>query len=86
MRAMIVALFCVSVVWTSTVRADIKVGTWAPDIEAKQWKNTDEPISLYECRGMVVVLFFWVTWHPGGEYIIPLMNLVSSEFGRQQGV
>ena len=69
-------------------RADLKVGTYAPDIEAKDWMNTDgQPVSLAECRGMVVVLFFWVSWHPGGEYIMPLMTLVNaSRYGQSAGV
>lgn len=61
-------------------------GSYAPDIEAKEWINTDEPISLSEMRGMSVVLFFWVSWHEGGESILPLMNLVNSAIGRSRGV
>ena len=36
---------------------------------------------------MVVVLFFWVSWHEGGEYIMPLMTLVNaSRYGQSSGV
>ena len=66
--------------------ADLEKGTYAPDIEAKDWKNTDEPLSLHELRGMVVLLFFWVSWHKGGEYVMPMMNFINSKFGRSQGV
>lgn len=86
MRALIAAVLCAGLGLAGAARADLEKGAWAPDIEARQWKNTDEPISLYECKGMVVVLFFWVSWHQGGEYIMPLMNFVNSEFGRSQGV
>ncbi len=66
--------------------ADLEKGTYAPDIEAKDWKNTDEPLSLHELRGMVVLLFFWVSWHKGGEHVMPMMNFINSKFGRSQGV
>ncbi len=60
-RALIVAVG-VMLGLSAVARADLKPGTYAPDIEAKDWANTDgEPISLAECRGMVVVLFFWVS-------------------------
>jgi len=86
MRNVIVAMLCAGFAFGSVARADLAKGSWAPDIEAKVWHNTDEPVTLYECRGMVVVLFFWVSWHQGGEYVIQLMNAVNSEFGRRQGV
>lgn len=86
MRAAIIAILCVGFAAGGVVRADLEKGDWAPDIEAKEWVNTDEPITLYECRGMVVVLFFWVTWERDAEDVLPLMNLVNSEFGRSQGV
>lgn len=88
MKAAIVAALCVSFAIGSVARADLKPGTYAPDIEATQWLNTDgQPISLAECRGMVVVLFFWVSWHEGGEYIMPLMTLVNaSRYGQSAGV
>jgi len=63
-------------------------GTFAPDIEAKEWLNTPngEALSLTELRGMVVVVFFWVTWHKGGELVMPLMNEINSKFARNEGV
>lgn len=79
-------MLCVLWVCGSAVRADLAVGSWAPDIEAKDWKNVDEPVSLYECRGMVVVLFFWSSWSGVGEDVLAAMNFVNSEFGRTQGV
>jgi TolA-binding protein len=69
-------------------RADPKVGSYAPDVEAKEWLNTDggEPVSLAECRGMITVLFCWVTWHPGGEYVMPLMASIDNLGGKRAGV
>lgn len=87
MRAWLVALLCMGFALSGRAVADLKKGSWAPDIDAKDWKNTDgEAVSLFDCRGMVVVLFFWVSWHEGGESVIQLMNLVNSQFGRSQGV
>ena len=41
---------------SGTVRADLEIGTYAPDLEAGDWLNTDgQSISLSELRGMVVV-------------------------------
>lgn len=69
-------------------RADLKEGTIAPDIEAKEWLNTDEGVSLSDLRGMVVVLFFWVGWHDGGEAILPLVNQLDNApgLGRSAGI
>jgi len=87
MRTFVIAWVCVLSAVGSVARADLDKGAWAPDIEAKQWKNVDEPVTLYECKGMVVVLFFWVSWwEHGAEYVLPMMNLMNSEFGRSQGV
>jgi peroxiredoxin len=88
MRAALAVALCVSLGLASTVRADPRKGEFARDIEAKEWLNTDgNPISIAECRGMVVVLFFWVSWNPGGEYIMPMMNFVNaSPSGRSAGV
>jgi len=67
------------------------VGDYAPSIEAKEWinveKEEDTP-SLVELRGMVVVLFFWVSWHEGAEHLLPVVNMLSynPKFGRTRGV
>ncbi len=88
MRSIIAAIVCLAVAGGTAGRADPPVGSYAPDIEAKDWMNTDgQPISLAECRGMIVVLFCWVSWHSGGEEILPLMTLVNaSPYGRKAGV
>lgn len=67
-------------------QAALQKGAYAPDIEAKDWINTDEPVSLAELRGMVVVLFIWVTWHPGGDAAMGLMKEVDSQNVRGRGV
>lgn len=86
MRTSIVAVLCVGVLLCAVARADLEKGTYAPDIEAEEWLNTDEPVSLVEQRGMITVLFFWVTWHPGSQYVMPLMNQLNSQIGRRWGV
>ena len=67
------------------------VGDYAPSIEAEEWLNvesSDEIPSLVEMRGMVVVLFFWVSWHGGGEALLPYVNMFSynPQIGRAGGV
>lgn len=69
----------------------LRVGDYAPSIEAAEWLNVesaDEIPSLVELRGLVVVLFFWVSWHGGGEALLPYVNMFSynSSIGREGGV
>ncbi|MEW6251987.1 MAG: redoxin domain-containing protein [Planctomycetota bacterium] len=89
MRPLIIGILCVSILGAGLARADLKTGTYAPDIEAKAWANTDggQPVSLAELRGMVVVLFFWSTWDEIGEHIMPIMTLLGSKrLGQGNGV
>lgn len=39
-----------------------KVGTTAPEIEARDWFNPPPVTNLAEARGNVVLLVFWATW------------------------
>lgn len=57
-----------------------KVGDYAPDFEAKEWilDPGDEPPSLASLRGLVVVVVFWVSWHDGGEILMPYINEASN--------
>lgn len=67
----------------------VKVGSVAPDIEAKEWINAEQtPPSLAEVRGMVVVLFFWVSFHPAGEQVMPTLVALQNqaEYGRTPGL
>lgn len=72
----------------ASARADLEPGTFAPDIEAKEWLNSPEPVSLRDARGMVVVLFFWVSFHGGGQDMMLLINMVENNpsLGRERGV
>lgn len=38
------------------------IGTVPPELEAADWINTDEPLTLKALRGNVVVVEFWATW------------------------
>ncbi|MDX2198696.1 MAG: redoxin domain-containing protein [Phycisphaerae bacterium] len=86
--SMLAGLFGTGVFGPALARAELAKGADAPDIEAREWLNTDKPISLAELRGMVVVLYFWVSFHEGGERILPLMSVVdnSEVVGRRRGV
>lgn len=70
---------------TAAARADLDIGTYAPDFEAKDWLNTDEPVSLIDLRGMIVVVVFWVSWFEGGEFVLPEFSIVNSRDARQRG-
>ncbi len=86
MKAAIAAAVVAALMCGRMAYADLDKGAWAPDLEAKEWYNTDEAVSLNQLRGMTVVVFFWVSFHEGGEHVIPLMNLLNSSLGRTRGV
>jgi tetratricopeptide (TPR) repeat protein len=68
----------------------LQVGDYATTIDAVEWINVDrdEIPSLRELRGMVVVLFFWVSWQGGAEALLPYVNMFSynRQIGRSGGV
>lgn len=68
----------------------LKVGDWAPDFDASDWVNVageDEIPSIIKCRGLAVVVFFWTSWHDGGKFILPYVNLIASQnYGTDAGV
>lgn len=70
------------------VRADLEKGAYAPDLEAKDWMNTEQPISLKDMRGLIVILYFWVSFHKGGEFFMEPINIVYNDrdIGRGRGV
>ncbi|MGE3180144.1 MAG: redoxin domain-containing protein [Phycisphaerae bacterium] len=88
MRNLVVIGLIATLLTASVARADLEKGKLAPDIEAKEWLNTQKPVSLAELRGMVVVLYFWVSFHEGGQSVLPLMTLAdgSDLAGRKAGV
>ncbi len=45
-----------------TAPAQLEAGTWAPEIEARDWLNKPPGTSLADLRGRVVFLEFWATW------------------------
>ncbi len=67
-------------------QADLKVGTYAPDLEAEAWLNNDgQRLSLAELRGMVVALVFW--GGDNGADAMPIMTRVNQgRFGQEGGV
>ena len=48
MRSSFLLTAAIGIVLAGTARADISVGTVAPDIEAKEWLNSEQAISLPE--------------------------------------
>lgn len=86
-RAGVLAVCCV-VLASHAATAQTRAGADAPEIEAKDWLNIDDPISLSDLNGMVVVLYFWVSFHDGGERMIGLVNAIENNrsLGRQRGV
>jgi tetratricopeptide (TPR) repeat protein len=102
LAAALIGVLLVNVAWAQRTRGGsrargqdtdegLQVGDYAPSIEAKEWLNVEregDVPSLTELRGMVVVLFFWVSWHDGGEHLLPYVNMIanSPRMGRAGGV
>lgn len=70
----------------------VEVGSYAPDVEAEVWINSDGDLprekvpTLTELRGMVVVLYFWVSFHDGGEAALPELNQIDANTSLRTGV
>lgn len=70
----------------------LEVGDFAPDVEAESWITSDGDVardkipSLTELRGMVVVLYFWVSFHEGGEVFLPELNQLDANPALRTGV
>ncbi len=67
----------------------LEEGDYAPDIEATEWLNVEgEPPSLVELRGMVIVLFHFVSFNDAADILLPFVNLVDNHFafGKNAGV
>lgn len=69
-------------------RADLPAGALAPELNAAEWLNADQSVKLAELKGMVVVLYFWVTFHEGGQQALGLISSIESHpaIGRKRGV
>ncbi len=79
--------------WSVAQRRDdegkLGEGDYAPDIEASEWLNVEgEPPSLVELRGMVIVLFHFVSFNDAADIVFPFLNLVDNHFafGKNAGV
>ncbi len=79
---------CLAVLAVPFASGEIPVGAKAPELKAGEWMNVDDPMKLSDLKGMVVVLYFWVSFHSGGERLIGYMTAIESNpgLGRQQGV
>jgi tetratricopeptide (TPR) repeat protein len=89
MKRVVIAAVIVGVLIPIAARADLEEGAYAPDLDAPDWMNTDgKSLSIAGLRGMVVVLYFWESWHATGERLLPLMNQLDSHpaLGRGGGV
>lgn len=87
-RMIVIAATLLALLSPIAARGALKEGTVAPDVDGKNWVNSDKPVSLSELRGLVVVLYFWVSFHETGEKVLPYMTTVdgNERFGRQAGV
>jgi hypothetical protein len=96
MRTTMILAWCLSLASAGVAQAQnndddkLKVGDYAPDLEAEDWINVESKLdvpSLAEMRGLVVVVFFWVSSHSGGEAVLPnVTQFENSEIGKTSGV
>jgi len=89
MRPLLTVVLAAALALSPVARADLEVGTFAPDLEARDWLNTDgRPLSLAELRGMTVVLYFWASWADASKQLLPLINELENSWllGRKSGV
>ena len=47
---------------TTAAQAQSLVGKPAPPISAKEWLNTEEPLTLKKLKGKIVFIDFTATW------------------------
>jgi cytochrome c biogenesis protein CcmG/thiol:disulfide interchange protein DsbE len=89
MRRLLTIALIAGLAFSPIARADLEVGTFAPDLEARDWLNTDgRPLSLAELRGMMVVLYFWASWADASKQLLPVINELENNWvlGRKSGV
>ncbi len=58
----------------------IQAGDKAPEIEAENWYNSDDTVTLKSLRGKVAVVEFWATWCPPCRTSIPHLNKLHDQY------
>lgn len=88
-NSMLTALMAVLATAQLARGQDLEIGATAPALEGTNWMNLEgDPYSMVELRGLVVVLYFFVSFHGAGEALLPFTNLVENNpsFGKTAGV
>jgi thiol-disulfide isomerase/thioredoxin len=65
---------------TSDLETAPEVGALAPEISADAWINAEEPQTLENLEGNVVLVEFWATWCPPCKVTIPHLNEIHAEY------
>lgn len=75
-------LLAVVVVWpTARPAGAVGVGQAAPEISAKNWINSEEPLALKNLKDKVVVVSFWLSSNPDCRRSIPVLKRLHHAHG-----